>query len=175
MHCSPAPLSPLPRRNGCQIDPQTLPRFSRFLLQPFEARIPQRILPIPPAPAPALFDERVIDVGATGREHISVNTLTPAGYGIYKMSSHSQVRNMQFLRRVPMAIQPVPSVASAHDLLPVSTYSHRSPIALSFWQAGLNPRVFLSPRATRTTKNEPISSQSMQSIPSPRRVYERRV
>ena len=48
--------------------PQAFLRLSGFLLQPFWYHIPRRILPIPPTPA--VFDERVIDVGATGEEHI---------------------------------------------------------------------------------------------------------
>ena len=37
----------------------------------FQSFIPRRILPIPPAPAPAVFDECVIDVGAIKQEHVS--------------------------------------------------------------------------------------------------------
>jgi hypothetical protein len=58
-------LPPLPRRDGCRIDPQPFLGLSRVLLQPFQHRIPRRILPIPPAPT--VFDQRVIDVGAIGR------------------------------------------------------------------------------------------------------------
>lgn len=45
-----ASLPPLPRRCRRWINPQTLLGLSRFLLQTFENTIPQRILPIPPAP-----------------------------------------------------------------------------------------------------------------------------
>ena len=61
-------LPPLPRRHRLRIGPQPFLRLSRFLLQPFKHRIPRRILPIPPAPA--VFDQRVIDVGAIRQEHI---------------------------------------------------------------------------------------------------------
>ena len=36
---------------------------------PFQDRIPRRILPIPPTPA--VLDQRVIDVGAIGQDHVS--------------------------------------------------------------------------------------------------------
>jgi len=49
-------------------NPQSFLRLSRFLLQPFQHGIPRRILPIPPAPA--CFDQLVIDVRATQQEHI---------------------------------------------------------------------------------------------------------
>ena len=35
---------------------------------PFQDRVPRRILPIPPTPA--VLDQRVIDVGAIGQQHI---------------------------------------------------------------------------------------------------------
>ena len=50
------------------INPQAFLRLSRFFLQPFQHGITWRILPIPPAPP--LFDECVIDVGATRQEHM---------------------------------------------------------------------------------------------------------
>ena len=53
---------------GCGSAHKPFLRLSCFLLQPFQHRIPRRILPIPPAPA--VFDQRVIDVGAIGQEHI---------------------------------------------------------------------------------------------------------
>ena len=42
-------------------------------LQPFKHRITRRILPIPPAPA--VFDQRVIDVGPIGQDHIANGAL----------------------------------------------------------------------------------------------------
>ena len=65
---SPGPLSPLPRRDMSLTHPQAFLAPSRFLLQPFQHRIYWRIFPIPPAPA--LFDQHVIDVGAIGQEDI---------------------------------------------------------------------------------------------------------
>lgn len=64
----PPHLSPRPRRHRLRISPQPFPRLSCFLLQPFKYRISCRVLPVPPAPA--FFDECVIDVGAIGQEHI---------------------------------------------------------------------------------------------------------
>jgi hypothetical protein len=61
---SPVPLPPLPRRHRLWISPQVFLPFSRFRLQPFQHRICWPILPLPPAPA--LFDEYLIDVGAIG-------------------------------------------------------------------------------------------------------------
>jgi len=58
------PLPPLPRRHRLRIGPQAFPSLSCFLLQLFQHRISWRILPIPPAPA--LFDEFVVDVRAIG-------------------------------------------------------------------------------------------------------------
>ena len=63
------PFPPLPRRHLNRINPQASLGFPCFLLQPFEYHILWRILPIPPTPA--IFDERVIDVGAIQQEHIS--------------------------------------------------------------------------------------------------------
>lgn len=56
-----------------RISPQTFPRLSCFVLKPFQHRIPWRILPVPPAPA--VFDQRVIDVGPIGQEHIGNGAL----------------------------------------------------------------------------------------------------
>ena len=53
---------------GCAISPQAFLRFSCFLLQPFQHRIPWRIFPIPPTPA--IFDQLMVDVGAIRQEHI---------------------------------------------------------------------------------------------------------
>jgi hypothetical protein len=64
-----APLPPFPRRHRLRIGPQAFLRLSCFRLQSFEHGIPWCILPIPPAPA--VFDQRVIDVGAIRQEHIS--------------------------------------------------------------------------------------------------------
>jgi len=61
--------SPYPRRHRLRINPQAFLALSRFLLQPFQHRIPRRILSIPPAPA--VFDECVVDIGAIKEEHIS--------------------------------------------------------------------------------------------------------
>src|SRR5712692_981712 len=55
-----AHLAPFPRRHRLRISPQPFPPLSCFLLQHFLHRIPRRIFPVPPAPA--LFDQRVIDV-----------------------------------------------------------------------------------------------------------------
>jgi hypothetical protein len=55
-------LPPLPWRHMSPGNPQAFLGFSCFLLQPFKHCISWRILPIPPAPA--VFDQRVIDVGA---------------------------------------------------------------------------------------------------------------
>jgi hypothetical protein len=43
-----------------------------MLLEPREFCIPGRVFPIPPAPA--VFDQRVIDVGAIGQTHIGKGT-----------------------------------------------------------------------------------------------------
>ena len=48
-------------------------RASCVLLEPFWFRITRRILPIPPAPA--VFDQRVVNVGAIAQEHIGKGTL----------------------------------------------------------------------------------------------------
>ena len=60
---------PLPRRHRLRISPQAFDRLSRILLQPFKYGIPWRVLPIPPAPA--VFDECVVDVRAIAQEHVS--------------------------------------------------------------------------------------------------------
>jgi hypothetical protein len=61
MRRSSALLPPVPQRDGCRIDPQAFLGLSRFLLKSFKFRISWRILPIPPTPA--VFDQRVVDVG----------------------------------------------------------------------------------------------------------------
>ena len=63
------PLPPLPWRHRLRISPQPFLGVSCILLQSIQHRIPWRILPIPPAPA--FFDECVINVGAIQQEHIS--------------------------------------------------------------------------------------------------------
>jgi hypothetical protein len=60
--------APLPRRYRPQISPQHFPPLSCVLLQLFENSITLRILPI--SPAPALFDQRVIDVGAIRQKYV---------------------------------------------------------------------------------------------------------
>ena len=62
-------LPPLPRRHRLRISPQAFLGFSCVLLQPFQNRIIWRILSI--TPAPAVFDQRVSDVGPIGQKHIS--------------------------------------------------------------------------------------------------------
>jgi len=57
-----------PRRHMNRITPQTFLRLSRCLLQPLQHRIPWRILPIPPAPA--IFDEGVVDVGTVAQHYV---------------------------------------------------------------------------------------------------------
>jgi hypothetical protein len=59
---------PPPRWHWVRIGPQPYSGRSCSRFQFFKDRIPQRILPVPPAPA--LLDQRVIDVGAIGQEHI---------------------------------------------------------------------------------------------------------
>jgi len=49
-----------------RVSPQPFPPLSCFPLQSFEDDIPRRILSIPPAPA--VLDQRVIDVGAIQQE-----------------------------------------------------------------------------------------------------------
>ncbi len=63
------PLPPLPRRHRLRIDPQAFPRLLRFVSQHFQHRIPQRILPIPPAPA--FLYELLIEIQAIGQDHDS--------------------------------------------------------------------------------------------------------
>jgi hypothetical protein len=58
-----------------RISPQPFLNLSRSVLQRFEYGIPRRIFPIPPAPA--VFDERVIDVGPIGQEHIGEGAPVP--------------------------------------------------------------------------------------------------
>ena len=58
-----------PRWDGRGVSPQAFLGLSCVLLQPLKDRVSRRILPIPPAPA--VLDERVVDVGAIGQEHIS--------------------------------------------------------------------------------------------------------
>jgi len=55
-------LPPLPRQHWLRISPQSLQPLSRLLFEPFQHRIPRRILSIPPAPV--IFDQSVIDIGA---------------------------------------------------------------------------------------------------------------
>ena len=62
-------LPPLPRGHGIRIGPESPSPLPGFGFQLFESAIPRGILPIPPTPA--IFDERVIDVGAIQQEHIS--------------------------------------------------------------------------------------------------------
>ena len=55
---------------GCGSAHKPFSGLSCFLLQLLKLRIHRRILPIPPTPAPALFDELLIDVGAIGQKRI---------------------------------------------------------------------------------------------------------
>ena len=57
-----------PRWDGCWISPQPFLGVSHFLLKPFKYRIPWRILPVPPAPA--VFDQRIVNVGAIRWKYI---------------------------------------------------------------------------------------------------------
>ena len=54
------PVPPWEWRKRLRIIPQAFLRLSCFLLQPFQDRIPRRMLPIPPTPA--LLDEFLIEV-----------------------------------------------------------------------------------------------------------------
>ena len=65
---SPGPLSPLPRRDMSLTHPQAFLRLSCILLEPREFCIPGSVFPIPPTPA--VFDQRVIDVGPIRQKHI---------------------------------------------------------------------------------------------------------
>ncbi len=53
--------------------PTSLPLLSRCLLQLFEHSIAWCIFSVPPAPA--VFDQHVIDLGTIGQEHVSKGAL----------------------------------------------------------------------------------------------------
>lgn len=53
------------------ISPQPDPGCSCFPFEFLKHHIPRRILPIPPAPA--VFDQHVIDVGAIGQDHLKTS------------------------------------------------------------------------------------------------------
>ena len=58
-----------------RVSPQPTLRLSRFSLKALQRAIPWRILPIPPASA--VFDQRMIDVGAIRQKDISNGTPVP--------------------------------------------------------------------------------------------------
>src|SRR5215831_1417018 len=62
-------LTPLPMRHWLRISLQAFHSLSCLLLQPFKDCISRRILSI--QPAPAVFNEYVVDVVAIEQEHIS--------------------------------------------------------------------------------------------------------
>jgi len=66
-------LPPLPRRHRLRISPQASLGFSCCLLQLFEISIPWCIFSLPPAPA--VFGEHLIDVGAIGQDPFSNRAL----------------------------------------------------------------------------------------------------
>src|SRR5262249_36590213 len=119
-----APLPPLPRRHRPRISPQAFLGLSRFHLQSFERDIIWRILSIPPAPA--IFDECVIDVGAIPQNHIGEcspvlvlavsleDDIFPEGYRGRSLL-RSRAEGLTFLRTVDAAEADTFSMVTVQD------------------------------------------------------------